>query len=158
MSEAKIIIDGGRVTKLYASSYYRANEQYGRTPEPEWYRRRLIPQMPEVLEYLEEDGGIVLPFLGLPVRQGRVLLPGASAERVQALIDWLIGVQASLNEAGVFHRDLHGNNILDDGENFWLIDWSWASYQEDAPKAPHLPRDGNVIGNMLRHLRRRLEG
>lgn len=145
------------VIKNYLDSYYGVMDRYRLQGELFWYLVRPIPWMPVMTgyEYHSESSLIGSPKYMKPSRilisyEGGAIqsFPSRSFtvpdKNLNDLYTWLEQLNSALISEGLYHRDIHGGNILmryeppetpggDPVPVFSLIDWTWATRDKNAP-------------------------
>lgn len=143
-----------KVRKNYNSVYFERMVEYNLRSEWTWYRDRPICDMPVLLYRsrptvqivnqsltVHGSGFIDMAYAGKPVQDfpsRKIVVPD---EQMDSFYQWLVALRKELKSAKVYHRDIHGKNILMREDptgklEFSLIDWSWATTDPNAKMGP----------------------
>jgi serine/threonine protein kinase len=157
-AESIVFIEGGTVRKIYNGNYYYFNRIYDLEGEPYFLEKYKSPYFIELVEQI--DGGVRLKNGGVRLggsdRFDRPLPPK------DKLVSWLLGLKEELQRLGIRHRDINPRNIVYDGKEFKLIDFSFATEEdhdlfdekESSKKHRNYGRDDNIaIDRMLADLK-----
>jgi len=142
--EACVYRCGDQVVKVYKSSYYQYNKDYGRMGEGLFLEAH--PSQFFISLNQSNPFYIVMPYAGEPV--GDLLELHHKGFNNEGFYTWLMGLKVELKRLSIMHRDINPSNILyhKDRNEFRLIDFGWAIGREEKSRATKTPLGMNPYG------------
>ena len=126
---------GKRVVIKLFSQAPRSMKEFSREKRVlEDLRQRGIPA-PDILAAQEGDQGTMLLLEHLGERSAGMVLNETDEPRHQVLLQSLVELTARMHKAGVLQRDIHLNNFIQHGDDWYVIDAGDIQVSEGQPSA-----------------------